>query len=116
MIQIVEWLNRPIDNALQAIDEFRKSQLYGYGFTTPVVRLLNNAGLQPGVDIDSAMDKALTNLDDYTDSFKLLPVMWENIPPPPQDGQPLSCSRGHAQLPEDMDVLLNGQRVVLCNR
>ena len=87
MIQILQWVNRPLDGALQAIDEFRKSQLYGPEFVDAVVKLLTNAGLSPegnsGLqfvvgrqptdrnvsDIDAAMDRAFTNVDDYFDAF-----------------------------------------------
>jgi phospholipid/cholesterol/gamma-HCH transport system substrate-binding protein len=134
MIQILQWLNRPLDGALQAIDEFRKSQLYGPEFVDAVVRLLTNAGLSPegntglqfvvgprptdrhDSDIDAAMDRAFTNIDDYFDAFKLVPAFWENIPEPPDDGQALPCSQGRFELPAPMDVLVNGQKVVLCKR
>ena len=61
------------------------------------------------------MDRAFSNLDNYIDAFKLVPVVWENIPEP-QDDVPLPCSRGRFDLPAPMDVLINGQKVVLCNR
>jgi phospholipid/cholesterol/gamma-HCH transport system substrate-binding protein len=116
LIYIFDQTNRPIDGVLTILDEFRKSELYGYEFTHTVTQLLHNAGLKFGQDIDSALDRALTNVDDAIEAFKLVPVMWENIPPLPGAGAPLPCSRGRAQLPEVMDVLMNGQRVVLCNR
>ena len=47
MVRILEWVNRPLDGALKAIDEFRKSQLYGPAFTDAVLRLLANAGFPP---------------------------------------------------------------------
>jgi phospholipid/cholesterol/gamma-HCH transport system substrate-binding protein len=115
-IQILDWLNLPVDAALQVLDEFRKSQIYGPGFTGAVVELLNNAGLKYGRDMDAAFDRAFTNVDNFIEAFKLVPVMWDNVPPPAQAGAPLACSRGRAQLPATMDVLVNGQRVVLCNR
>jgi phospholipid/cholesterol/gamma-HCH transport system substrate-binding protein len=115
-IQIIDWANRPIDGALSVLDEFRKSQIYGPGFSTAVVQLLDNAGLKPGIDIDDALDKAFTNFDDAISAIKMVPVIWDNIPPPSQDGRPLECSRGRAELPLPVDVLLNGQKVVLCNQ
>ncbi len=115
-VQIIDWLNRPIDAALTVLDEFRKSQVYGPDFTRSVVQLLNSAGLKPGIDVDTALDKAFTNFDDTMDSIKLVPVVWDNIPPPGQAGQPLSCSNGRADLPLPVDVLLNGQKVVLCKQ
>ena len=114
-IQLLNWANRPMDAAENVLDEFRKSDLYGPQFTQAVVRLLNNLGLRPGAEIDTGLDKALTNFNDAIDSFKMVPVVWENIGPPSATGDVVPCSRGRAQLPATMDVLLNGQRVVLCN-
>ncbi len=116
LIQMINGMNTPIDSALTVLDEFRKSQLYGPDFVEPLQRLLTNVGFSPDADIDTAMDTAFNNVDRTLDAFKLIPVMWENIPPPAEAGQPQPCARGRAQLPTTMDVLLNGQRVVLCNR
>lgn len=117
LVQIVDWLNRPVDAALSVLDEFRKSELYGPGFTSAAVKLLENAGFKPGAaDIDKGIDRAITVFDNYSDAFKRVPVIWDNVQPPAETGAALPCSRGRAQLPESMDVLLNGQRVVLCNR
>jgi phospholipid/cholesterol/gamma-HCH transport system substrate-binding protein len=116
VIQVIDWLNRGIDSTLDVIDEFRKSQIYGPGFTSAVVQLLNNAGFKPGVNIDDALDKAFNNVDNTMEAFKLVPVMWDNIPPPSQQGRPLECSAGRAELPFPVEVLLNGQKVTLCKQ
>ncbi|MCA2276881.1 MCE family protein [Mycobacterium intracellulare] len=117
LIQILDWLERePINGALGVLDEFRKSQAYGPTFMDALVQLLDKLGLKPGIDVEAALDKAFTNFDDLTDAFKLVPVMWDNIPPPSQNGRPLECSRGRAELPLPVDVLLNGQKVVLCKQ
>ncbi|WP_111512229.1 MlaD family protein [Mycobacterium kyogaense] len=115
LIHLIDLANQPIDGALSVMDEFRKDFLYP-DFYDPVVRLLHNFGLKPGVNIDTALDRAFSNLDNFFDAFKLVPVMNENIEPPGENaGAVEACSRGRYQLPETMDVLLNGQRVVLCN-
>ncbi len=118
LVQVLEWLNRPLDAALSVLDEFRKSELYGPSFTSAALRLLENAGFSPPgkADIDQGIDRAITVFDNYSDAFKRVPVIWDNVEPPAEDGQPQPCSKGRAQLPQSMDVLLNGQRVVLCNR
>jgi phospholipid/cholesterol/gamma-HCH transport system substrate-binding protein len=117
LVQVLDWLNRPLDAALGVLDEFRKSELYGPGFTSAALTLLANAGFKPGAaDIDEGLDRAITVFDDYTDYYKRIPVLWDNVQPPAESGTPLPCSHGRAQLPESMDVLLNGQRVILCNR
>jgi phospholipid/cholesterol/gamma-HCH transport system substrate-binding protein len=116
-IHIIDLLNQPVDAANRILDEFRKDFLYSKDFFDPVTRLLHNAGLRNGINVDDALDKAFSNLDNFFDAFKLVPVINENIPAPGNDGTAVEpCSRGNFQLPETMDVLLNGQRVVLCNR
>ncbi|SPX87984.1 MlaD family protein [Mycobacteroides abscessus] len=115
-IQIVEWLNRPIDAALKVLDEFRKSEMYGPVFTGAVVKLLDAAGLKPGIDVDRAIDRAITNVDDFFDAIKMVPVVWDRIPAPGSAGEPLACSQGPADLPLPVDVLLNGQKVTLCKQ
>ncbi|MGE2726582.1 MlaD family protein [Mycolicibacterium pulveris] len=132
LVQILDWINRPLDGAMNAIDEFRKSELYGPGFTDTVIRLMTNLGFPPRFNAASrwrleqnptgdpgeaelALDRAFSNLDNYIDAFKLVPVVWENIPEP-EVGAPLPCSHGRFELPAPMDILLNGQKVVLCNR
>ncbi|MGV9799226.1 MlaD family protein [Mycobacterium sp. NPDC003449] len=114
-IHIIDLLNQPVDKALSVLEEFWKSQAYGGDFINPVLKVLNSAGLKPGIDIDTALDRAFSNLDNFFDAFKLVPVMAENVAPPDTGATPQPCSRGRTQLPETMDVLLNGTRVVLCN-
>lgn len=116
-IHLIDLLNQPVDAVLTVLDQFRQAWLYSSDFFDPVIRLLHSAGFKPGVNVDTALDRAFSNLDNFFDAFKLVPVINENIPPPADDDSTVeSCSRGNFQLPETMDVLLNGQRVVLCNR
>lgn len=115
-IQILDWSNRLIDAAVEVLDEFRKSAIYGPAFTQALVQLLDNAGINKDANLDDGLDKAFTNLDDTISAFKLVPAMWDNIPPPGQSGQVLECSLGRAELPLPVDVLLNGQKVTLCNK
>jgi phospholipid/cholesterol/gamma-HCH transport system substrate-binding protein len=115
-IHVIDLVNTPVDKALSILDEFRKDLMYK-DFFDPVIRLLHSAGFKPGTNVDEALDRAFSNLDRFFDAFKLVPVIDGNIPPPGEDGTPVEpCSRGNFQLPETMDVLLNGRRVVLCNR
>ncbi|OHV05211.1 MlaD family protein [Mycobacterium talmoniae] len=136
-VRVLDLLNRPVDAAISVIDEFRKSELYGPGFTADAIRILENVGFPHGEnhkivqkpdgridivdpsggDIAEGLDRAVTVFDDYIrDVEKLIPVMWDNIPPPSSPDVPQPCSRGRAQLPDSLDVLLNGQRVILCNQ
>jgi phospholipid/cholesterol/gamma-HCH transport system substrate-binding protein len=116
LTQILDEFDLPVSQALSVLDEFRKSQLSGADFTRAALRLLAAAGIRPGVDVNKALDRALENVYRSLEALKRTPVIMDNIPPPPEDGAPVACSQGRAQLPEMMDVLLNGQRVVLCKK
>jgi phospholipid/cholesterol/gamma-HCH transport system substrate-binding protein len=116
LTKILDELNQPIEQSMTVLDEYRKSQVSGGDFTRAVARLLAAAGIKPGIDIDRALDRAFTNTYEAMETLKRTPVIWENLPPPPEDGAPTPCAHGRAQLPETMDVLMNGQRVVLCNK
>jgi phospholipid/cholesterol/gamma-HCH transport system substrate-binding protein len=116
LIQIFDEFELPVQEALAVLDEFRKSQVAGADFTRAVLHLLSATGIRPGIDVDRALDRAFDNSYRALEALKRTPVIWDNLPPPPEDGTPVSCSQGRAQLPEVMDVLLNGQRVVLCKK
>lgn len=116
LTQMLDEIELPINQAVSMADEFRKSQIAGADFTGTVIQLLAAAGLRPGIEPSRALDQALTNTYDAIEAFKRTPVIWENIPPPPEAGGPVPCSKGRAQLPEAVDVLLNGQRIVLCKK
>ncbi|QVI27221.1 MCE family protein [Mycolicibacterium neoaurum] len=113
-LAVIDGVDRSVDEVLKVLDELRKSQVFGPAFATPLARLMKNMGLVEDADIDRGLDNALTNVDNAMDALKLIPVMWGDIDVP--DGEPVPCAHGRAQLPETVDILLNGQRVVLCNR
>jgi phospholipid/cholesterol/gamma-HCH transport system substrate-binding protein len=116
LIEILNLVKTPIEGGVTVLDQFRESEIYGRDFTSQVLRLLDNAGIKPGINIDTALDKAITNVYDFMDEVKRVPVIWDNIQPPPVEGTPAPCSKGRAELPLPMDVLLNGRKVVLCNQ
>jgi phospholipid/cholesterol/gamma-HCH transport system substrate-binding protein len=116
MIKLLELIKQPVESGMTVLDEFRKSQIYGPDFVAQALHLLDSAGLKPGIDIDDAFDRAITNSYDFLEAAKRVPVIWENIGPPPVNGTPAPCSKGRAELPLPMDVLLNGRKVVLCNQ
>jgi len=116
LTQILDEINLPIEQAMTVLDEFRKGQVAGGDFTRAVLRLVAALGVRPGIDVDKAFDRAFTNSYEAIEALKRTPVIWENLPPPSEEGAPVPCAHGRTQLPETMDVLLNGQRVVLCNK
>ncbi|MEB3034051.1 MlaD family protein [[Mycobacterium] nativiensis] len=116
LIEFLGLIKKVLESGMTVLDEFRKSQMYGPEFVGQALRLLDGAGIKPGIDIDNAFDKAFTNVYDNIEVLKRVPVIWENIGPPPLAGTAAPCSQGRAELPLPIDVLLNGQKVVLCNQ
>ncbi|WP_111510868.1 MlaD family protein [Mycobacterium kyogaense] len=116
LVEVLDLVKVPIESGMTVLDEFRKSQMYGPDFVSEALRLLKAAGLEPDINIETALDKAFTNVYDNLDAVKRVPVIWENLEPPPVDGSPAPCSKGRAELPLPVDVLLNGTKVVLCNQ
>lgn len=114
-MNLLEWMRTPIDAAMSVLDEFRKSSVYGPAYVNGILKLLDAAGIKPGINIDDALDRAITNVHNSMEAFKRLPVLWQNIEPPSHEGvTPVACSQGPAVLPPSVEVLLNGQKVVLC--
>ena len=117
LITILDNFELPINMALSRYwTNFASHKLPAQTSLVGVLRLLAAAGIRPGIDINKAFDRAFTNTYDAIEAIKRTPVIWDNISPPPEDGAPVACSHGRVQLPETMDVLLNGQRVTLCNK
>ena len=60
-----------------------------------MLRLFKSAGIQADIDIGTALDTAFTNVYDAIDGVKHIPVIWENIGPPPVAGlQPRALKDG----------------------
>lgn len=117
LIQILDWLHRPIDAALAVLDEFRKSDAYGPRFVRAVVEVLDNLGLQRGLDVDGLLASAFSSVGAAAEAMRELPAVLDalSVPPAPMDGSTTACTNGHAELPVPVSVLLNGQKVTLCN-
>jgi phospholipid/cholesterol/gamma-HCH transport system substrate-binding protein len=118
IVQVLEWLNRPLDAAIEVIDEFRKSQIYGPPFAAALTRLLDNLGIVRGLDIDRLLATAFASTSEAVETLRSMPAVLDGLSTPPADpqsGAPMSCTHGRAELPLPVQVLLNGQKVTLCN-
>jgi phospholipid/cholesterol/gamma-HCH transport system substrate-binding protein len=116
LITLLRIVQEPIDAGMTVLDEFRKSAIYGPSFLDQVLRLLDNVGVKPTTDIEAGLDNDYTKVYDFLEYLKRIPVIWENIGEAPVKGEPAPCSKGRSELPLPVDVLLNGRKVVLCNR
>ncbi|MCC3312294.1 MlaD family protein [Nocardia africana] len=117
IVQILDWLNRPLDSALKVLDEFRKSDVYGPTFASSVLRILDNLGISRGLNLDQLLQQAFGSATAAAQALRNLPGVLDGLstPPPPGDGAALTCSHGQAALPLPVQVLLNGRKVMLCN-
>ncbi|AKE91327.1 MlaD family protein [Rhodococcus aetherivorans] len=117
--EVVEFLRSmsfPIAKAMTVLDEFSKTATYGPEFLTPIKRLLDAYNLQPGANVEQMVAEAFSSLEETAEALRLLPssVAGLQIPVGDSPGRE-GCSKGVAQLPTEVDVLLNGSGVVVCS-
>ncbi|MGW0021761.1 MlaD family protein [Rhodococcus sp. NPDC003382] len=117
VVEFLRSVSFPIGKAMTVLDEFPKTASYGPQFLTPVKRLLDAYGLAPGADVDAMVAEAFTSLEEAADAIRLLPpaVAGLQLPASLPAGAGAGCTHGLAQLPTDVQVLLNGSEVVVCS-
>lgn len=117
VVEFLRSVSFPIGRAMTVLNEFPKTASYGPQFLTPIKRLLDAYGLQPGVDVDEMVASAFASLEEAADTIRLLPpaVAGLQIPASAPAGSGQECTHGVAELPTDVQVLLNGSEVVVCS-
>ncbi|MBC2639491.1 MULTISPECIES: MlaD family protein [unclassified Rhodococcus (in: high G+C Gram-positive bacteria)] len=119
--EVVEFLRSvsfPIAKAMSVIDEFPKTAAFGPEFLTPIKRLIDALGLQPGTDVEKMLSDAFESVPDTAEALRLLPVTFAGLQVPQtavRGPDALRCTNGVAQLPTEVEVLLRGSEVVVCN-
>ncbi|MBV6761660.1 MlaD family protein [Rhodococcus opacus] len=119
--EVVEFLRSvsfPIAKAMTVIDEFPKTAAFGPEFLTPIKRLIDALGLQPGMNVEQMLSDAFASVPDTAEALRLLPVAFAGLQVPQTAAagpNGLQCTNGVAQLPTDVEVLLRGSEVVVCN-
>ncbi|MFI8975258.1 MlaD family protein [Nocardia asteroides] len=118
VIEFIRSLNITVLAAKRALDEFRKTDLYGPQFMRPVARLITQLGLERDMDIDKMLQAAFTSLPNAAEALRLLPNTFEGLQVPglatPTAASAANCSNGPADLPDMVDVLLVGSKVTIC--
>ncbi|MGX6511022.1 MlaD family protein [Rhodococcus sp. SJ-2] len=117
VVEFLRSVSFPIGKAMTVLDEFPKTASYGPQFLTPIKRLLDSYGLQPGVDVDEMVTSAFASLEEAADAIRLLPpaVAGLQLPASAPTGSGPACANGVAKLPADVQVLLNGSEVLVCS-
>jgi phospholipid/cholesterol/gamma-HCH transport system substrate-binding protein len=108
----------PIDRAMTILDKFQKTAVDGPAFTAPIDRLLIDLGLNGEFNVDQLLAHVFSTLPNAAAALRLLPATLADLQLPPltQPGHgAMGCSHGIAKLPTDVQVLLNGSEVVVCN-
>ncbi|MDV7352859.1 MlaD family protein [Rhodococcus oxybenzonivorans] len=118
VIEFLRSVSFPIAKAMTVIEEFPKTAAFGPEFLTPIKRLIDALGLQPGLDVEKLLSDAFASVPDTAEALRLLPVTFAGLQVPQAavagpDG--LRCTNGVAQLPTEVEVLLRGSEVVVCN-
>lgn len=116
VVEFLRSVSFPIGKAMTVLDEFPKTASYGPQFLTPIKRLLDAYGLRPGANVDEMVTTAFASLEEAADAIRLLPpaAAGLQLPAGAPAGSGPECTHGVAQLPTDVQVLLNGSEVVVC--
>jgi phospholipid/cholesterol/gamma-HCH transport system substrate-binding protein len=117
LIDFLHSMSIPVGRAMSVLDEFTKAAAFGPGFTGPIDRMLVDLGLSPELDVDKLMNSAFPSLSAAADSLRLLPNAFAGLQLPAlkADHGSVSCTNGVAQLPADVQILLSGSEVTVCN-
>ncbi|GGL14345.1 MlaD family protein [Nocardia jinanensis] len=115
VIEFLKAMSLPISNALTVLDEFPKTASSGPALVEPIERLLAALGFRDDLDIDALLTQAFTNVGAAVDSLRLMPGALAGLQVAQHRPENAGCSNGRATLPADIELLLNGSEVVLCN-
>ncbi|MGW0174329.1 MlaD family protein [Rhodococcus sp. NPDC003322] len=114
VVEFIRSVDYPISSAMTVIDEFAKTASYGPYFLTPTKRLLDAYHLEPGVNVEDQVAQVFGSIEEAAQAFRLLPASIAGMQMPASEGAQ-GCANGVAQLPTDVEVLLNGSEVVVCS-
>ncbi|MTE15925.1 MCE family protein [Nocardia sp. CT2-14] len=84
----------------------------------PIDNLLRSLGIDSGSDVDALIRKVFPDAKEAVDAFGRLPAVLgaadAALPTGPSGWKPV-CSKGIAEVPPVVKVLLSGQQVAICN-
>ncbi|PKZ62949.1 MCE family protein [Gordonia terrae] len=117
IIEILRSLEVPIDAAIRVLDEFIQTSILGPQFMRPIASIIRNLGLDPSLDINRMIADAFTTAERFGKALRILPGTL-SVASSARVGLAASgaavCSKGRADLPEDVTMLLNGAEVTIC--
>lgn len=118
IIEILHSIEIPVDAAVGVLDEFIQTSILGPQFMQPVASIIRNLGLEPDMDFNKMISDAFGTAEDFGRALRALPGTLSLIDSPTigLGADPATlCSRGNAELPADVTMLLNGSEVTVCN-
>ncbi|WP_036498738.1 MULTISPECIES: MlaD family protein [Nocardia] len=84
----------------------------------PLDSLFDALGLQSGTDVDALIRRLFPDPEEAVDVFGKLPALLGGLDaatPKPVAGWKPQCSKGNAEVPQVVRVLVAGQQVAICN-
>ncbi|MEO9330564.1 MlaD family protein [Gordonia aurantiaca] len=117
IIEILHSIEVPVDAAISVLDEFNSTASLGPQFTVPVANILRNLGLEEGMDFNKMIADAFGSAEAFGRALRVLPGAL-SVASSPRVGLSVAggrtCSKGKADLPADVIMLLNGTEVTVC--
>lgn len=108
-------IEMPINNAMAVLDKFQTTAVTGPALMGPIDRVVTDLGFSADQDWDRMIGKYFHTVSDALKTLEVLPAAVSGLLSSRADaGTSKNCSRGRAQLPASVKVLINGSGVVLC--
>lgn len=115
VVDFLHAIEMPIDNAMAVLDKFQTTAVTGPALMGPIDRVVTDLGFSADQDWDQLIGKYFHSVSDALKTLEVLPGAVSGIESSrTSPGTSKNCSRGRAQLPAAVQVLLNGSEVVLC--
>lgn len=117
LINFLQSMSIPVGRTMTVLDEFTKAAAFGPAFTRPIDKMLIDLGLDPELDVDKFLHSAFPSIPAAADALRLLPNAFAGLQLPALQNSSgaVKCSNGIAVLPTDVQILLNGSEVTVCN-
>ncbi|WP_420040050.1 MlaD family protein [Gordonia sp. MP11Mi] len=105
-----------LDQTMTVLSQFDTTSKYGPEFVDSTVALLHSIGLHKGVDIGAELANLMPTPESLAKLFGLLPQVASTLQKFEARQRGVSCSKGPAQVPDIVSVMLSAGEVVLCRK
>lgn len=115
VLDFLQALTAPIDNAISVIDAFAKTAANGPALLAPIQSILSDLGITQDLDWEAMGGRYFDTASTFLSVLTMLPATASGLSGtiPSATGK-RTCTNGRAAIPAEIALLINGSQVVLC--